>query len=81
MIGKKLIKAECISYGFDEIVIGTNFVQKYLTVQLIEQAQVFVLNDDKFKTKLDELKNNYNDFLPSTVVIPYLTQVILSDFD
>ena len=53
MIGKKLIKAECISYGFDEIVIGTNFLNKYLTVQLVEQAQVFVLNDDNFKIKMD----------------------------
>ena len=81
MIGKKLIKAECISYGFDEIVIGTNFLQKYLTLQLLEQAQVFVLSDDNFKTKLHEFKNHYNDFLPSTVVIPYLTQGILADLD
>lgn len=60
MIGKKQVKIDCISFGFDELITGTNFLHKYLTVQLVEQAQVFVLNDDNFNAKMVEFKDLIN---------------------
>jgi hypothetical protein len=67
--------------SFLELVTGTNFLHKYFTVQLVEQAQVFVLNDDNFNLKLNEFRNYVNDCLPSTVVIFFLSPGILPDLN
>lgn len=58
-----------MGFGFQEVVIRTNFLHKYLTVQLTEQAQVFVLNDDDFNLKMIELKDYVNEYLPTPIVI------------
>jgi hypothetical protein len=50
------------------MVIRTNYLNRYLTVQLVEQAQVFVLNDDDFNLKMTGFKNYINEYLPTPIV-------------
>ena len=60
VIGKQFCTMECQSFGFDEMVIRTNYLNRHLTVQLVEQAQVFVLNDDDFNLKMASFKSYIN---------------------
>lgn len=48
MYGKKHKKSSSIAFGFDELILGTNYLQRALTVRTIDQVQVFTLSDNDF---------------------------------
>ena len=41
-----------MSFGFDELILNNNYLNNFLTIQLVEQAQVFVVSDDEFMEKM-----------------------------
>ena len=68
LIGKLTHKKYCLSFGFDELVVGTNFIQKNLTIKLLKPAQVYVLSEDVFIKKIQQFKAYFNQFLPTPTV-------------